>query len=359
MTASLLAIGSVMPTNLLKQNDASRYAQDRCCDSQKHRRLLAAIYRRSGIDTRHTVLTEDISDAFFPMQDAGADASPTTAERMHEYARYAGALATEACGEALQRSSVVAAEITHLVTVSCTGFRAPGVDIEIIHQLGMSSSVARTSVGFMGCQGALNGMRIARAFVEADSTAVVLLCCVELCSLHFAYGWEPQRVVANSLFSDGAAAAVISATVPSSGARRWEILNQTSCVIPDSEDVMTWSIGDRGFEMTLSARVPTLIQTNLHSFLSSWLSTQSYEITDISTWAVHPGGPRVLDAVQASLSLSGEALSVSREILRTYGNVSSVTLLLVLDSLSPRAAPGPAVMLAFGPGLTIEAALLR
>lgn len=356
MSASIWAISSALPPRQLEQDDAARYAQDRCCETEKHRRLLAAAYRRSGVEKRHTVVTDDASEAMFPSQDT---AGPTTAQRMEEFSQHAGPLAVEACGKAMQGASVRAAAITHLVTVSCTGFRAPGVDLEIIDRLGLSPSVSRTSVGFMGCHGAMNGMRVARAFVEADPTAVVLLCCVELCSLHFAYGWNPQRVIANSLFSDGAAATVIGVTGSCEDARPWEILDHSSYIVPKSEDAMTWSIGDHGFEMTLSARVPALIEARLQSFLGSWLPSHSLGIADISTWAVHPGGPRVLDAVEASLSLSPDALSVSREVLRTCGNVSSATLLLILDRLSSQAAQGPTVMLAFGPGLTIEAALLR
>lgn len=359
MSASILAIGSAIPPRQLEQSAAANYALQQCCNTERHRRLLTTIYRRSGVSTRHTVITAESTEMLFPREDPAVGVGPTTAQRMKDYSEHAGPLAAKACGNALKRALTPATEITHLVTVSCTGFRAPGVDLAIIARLGLNLTVARTSIGFMGCHGALNGLRVARAFVEADPTAIVLLCCVELCSLHFSHGWHPQRVVANALFSDGAAAAVIAADDSSSAARTWEVLDQSSCVLPDSENEMTWSIGDQGFEMALSGRVPQLIEASLHSFLFSWLSRQSLGITDISTWAVHPGGPRILNAVEAALSLPAEALAVSREILRSFGNVSSVTSLLILDQLSSQAAGGPAVMLAFGPGLTIEAALLR
>ena len=148
------------------------------------------------------------------------------------------------------------------MTVSCTGFRAPGVDIEVIKTLGLAATVQRTHVGFMGCHGALNGLRAARAFVEADPAARVLLCAVELCGLHYHYDWDPQRMVANALFADGAAAVV---GVPESAApsEAWRLAANGACLFPDSEDAMTWTVGDHNFEMTLSKGVPGLIARNL------------------------------------------------------------------------------------------------
>src|SRR5205807_2197806 len=148
--------------------------------------------------------------------------------------------------------------ITHLVTVSCTGFRAPGVDIELMQSLGLSTGTQRTHLGFMGCHGALNGLRVARAFVEADPAARVLLCAVELCVLHYHYQWDPQRMIANALFADGAAAVV---GVPEAAAPpgAWRVAANGACLFPDCEDAMTWNIGDHNFEMTLSKRVPALI----------------------------------------------------------------------------------------------------
>ena len=156
--------------------------------------------------------------------------------------------------------------------------------------------MARTHIGFMGCQGALNGLRLARAFLDANPSACVLLCALELCSLHHQYGWDADKIVANALFADGAAAVVAVGGEPTNPPH-YQLIASGSTVIDDSEDVMTWRIGDHGFEMTLSPRVPDLICQHLRPWLESWLAEHDLDIARVGSWAVHPGGPRILSAV--------------------------------------------------------------
>ena len=172
---------------------------------------------------------------------------------MDRYHREALPLATEACRKALAESGLAPAEITHLVTVSCTGFAAPGVDVGLIKGLGLRPTTVRTNVGFMGCHGAINGLRAAAGYTGSDPKARVLLCCVELSSLHYYYGWNPKRMVGNALFADGAAAVV---GTPADGGGRLDGGGHGSCLFPDSEHAMSWHVGDHGFDMTLSAKVP-------------------------------------------------------------------------------------------------------
>jgi predicted naringenin-chalcone synthase len=207
----------------------------------------------------------------------------------------------------------------------------------------------------MGCHGALNGLRVARALTGSDPAAHVLLCAAELCSLHFQYGWDSDQAVANALFADGAAA-LVGASEPA-GASLWRVAANGSCLVPDTADVMTWLIGDHGFEMTLSPRVAQLIATHLQPWLVGWLDLQGIALNDVASWAIHPGGPRVIDAVQEALGLDRSATTESREVLASYGNVSSPTVLLILERLQHAGATRPCVALAFGPGLTIEATL--
>jgi predicted naringenin-chalcone synthase len=242
--------------------------------------------------------------------------------------------------------------------VSCTGFQAPGVDLELISQLGLDAGVQRTHVGFMGCHGALNGLRVAQAFVEADAEAVVLLCCVELCSLHLYYGWDPEKVVANALFADGAAALVATAR-PAHPAPGLTLLASGSTVIPHSAALMHWQIGDHGFEMGLSSRVPEAVGSQLRPWLERWLQPRGLQVADIATWAMHPGGPRILQVCGAALGLEPHQLAVSQAVLQEHGNMSSATVLFILDRLRRAAAPGPCLALAFGPGLCAEVALLE
>jgi len=230
------------------------------------------------------------------------------------------------------------------------------VDVALIKGLDLPATVERSHIGFMGCHGAVNGLRVARGFAGADGRARVLVCAVELCSLHYHYGWDPKKMVANALFADGAAA-VVGAGDMAAPPDAWRLAATGSCVFPDSEYAMTWHIGDHGFEMTLSTRVPGLIGRHLRPWLAQWLGQNGLGLGDVHSWAVHPGGPRILSAVEESLGLDRAALDLSREVLAACGNMSSPTLLFILERLRRRQARRPCVALAFGPGLVAEAAL--
>jgi predicted naringenin-chalcone synthase len=283
--------------------------------------------------------------------------SPSTAARMAAFADHAAPLALAAVRDALVDAAMEASRITHLITVCCTGFQAPGVDLALIEQLDLDAGVQRTHVGFMGCHGALNGLRVAQAFVEADADAVVLLCSVELCSLHLYYGWDPEKVVANALFADGAAALVATAR-PTDPGPGLHLLATGSTVIPHTANLMHWQIGDHGFEMGLSSRVPEAVAAQLSPWLEHWLHRSRLRLADIANWAVHPGGPRILQACAAALQLEPHQIAASQAVLQEHGNMSSATILFILDRLRRAAVPGPCLALAFGPGLCAEVALL-
>jgi predicted naringenin-chalcone synthase len=270
------------------------------------------------------------------------------------YEQEALGLARRAATEALESGGVRAADITHLVTVSCSGFEAPGVDIGLVEELGLKPNVTRTNVGFMGCHGAFNGLRVAQAFAASDPKARVLVVCVELCSLHQQYSSDPQQIVANALFADGAAAIIVQG---GAGHGRWGLIGQQSLILSETTDMMSWRIRDNGFEMTLSPEVPDLIRRDLKTWLESWLPQFGVSLADIRSYAVHPGGPRILNAVVEGLGLPNESLDASRGILAEYGNMSSPTILFILNQLRTTGAQTPCLALAFGPGLTIEAAV--
>lgn len=364
MSPVIRHVSTALPPRVALQEEAAALAPRFCGEHDKRQaRMLRLLYRKSGVRKRHTVavrgdhgpLEERIP--YYPLAESAEDLGPTTSARMGWYAEESPPLAHEAAAGALSGAGVAADEITHLVTVSCTGFDAPGVDAYLIEKLGLDRGIARTHVGFMGCHGALNGLRAASAYVNADPNARVLLCAVELCSLHFAYGWDEEMLVANTLFADGAAALVLGGQ--GEGEREgWRVAANGSYFMPDSQDAMTWSIGDHGFRMTLSARVPELIETNLRGWLTEWLGGQGVALDDVGTWAVHPGGPRILDAVESALDLDDQALAVSRDTLREHGNMSSPTVLFILERMMREGAARPCVALGFGPGLVVEAALL-
>jgi predicted naringenin-chalcone synthase len=365
MSIAILSIGTAVPTTIVTQRVASAIARSCCCRTVEQETWLPAMYEQTGIQTRHFVMGADVvhdvthgtrhSGSVFLPSGRDDDCGPTTAQRMEHYTRLAPPLALEAARGALVRSGLAGKDLTHLVTVSCTGFAAPGVDVALIHGLELSPTVQRTHVGYMGCHGALNGLRVARAFTGAEPDARVLLCAVELCSLHYHYGWNPSKMIANALFGDGAAAVVGVGAAPDA----WTVTATGSCLVPDSADAMTWTVGDHGFEMTLAKRVPGLIAKHLRPWLQSWLDRQGLALHEVASWAVHPGGPRILSAVEEGLCLPREALAASRTVFAEYGNMSSPTLLFILERLRTEGAGRPCVMLGFGPGLMAEAALVR
>jgi predicted naringenin-chalcone synthase len=367
-------IGTALPAHRLTQEEAYELHATFCRLDERRARTLRALYRRSGIEGRHSALLAraegDLAarQTFYAPAVDDCDHGPTTAARMAMYERLAPGLATTAARRALDAGGVAPRDITHLVTVSCTGFVSPGVDAALIEGLGLRRDTERTNVGFMGCHGALNGLRVARAFVLDDPAAVPLLCAVELCTLHFSYGWDPDMIVANALFSDGAAAVVgrggeglRGGATPGSSSREdpaWCVAATGTFLMEDSAEAMTWRIGDHGFRMTLSAQVPAAIEANLRSWLVGWLAEQGLGLDDIRSWAVHPGGPRILSAVERTLGLPAEATAVARSVLSSSGNMSSPTILFILDRMRRERAELPCVALAFGPGLAVEAALL-
>jgi predicted naringenin-chalcone synthase len=368
MSFAILGMGTAVPPLAMTQADACRVARALCCRTPEQETWLPLVYEHSGVQSRHSTFGPDLvqdvlqgtrlsRSVFLPTGQDG-DRGPTTAQRMRHYNAHAAPLAIQACRNALGQAGLGPETISHLVTVSCTGFRAPGVDIALIKELGLAAGTQRTHLGFMGCHGALNALRVAAAFTAADPAARVLVCATELCSLHYYYGWDPQKIVANSLFADGSAAAV-GAPAAAAPAGAWRVAAVGSCLFPECEKAMTWTVGDHGFEMTLSKQVPGLIAAHLRPWLEGWLAGQGVALGSVGSWAVHPGGPRILDAVEEALGLNRTATAAAREVLAGHGNMSSPTLLFILDRLRNRGAPRPCVALGFGPGLVAEAVLFR
>jgi len=350
-----------------------RHCYDRARDLEVARLILRptaeqeswipGVYAKSGIEKRYYVLGEAELDDLVRRPLAGMTEKersewngPSVGQRMGYYEREAKTLAVQAAGSAMEQAGCSPGQITHLVTVSCTGFEAPGVDFSLMDSLGLSADVERTHVGFMGCHGALNGLRVARGLVAAQPEARVLLCAVELCSLHYHCRWDPSRVISNSLFADGAAATVCVADGGEAG-RGWKLMANGSHRVADTQAMMGWVIGDHGFEMTLTKEVPKVIEAQLGPWVDRWLAKQGMTRSEVGSWAVHPGGPRILEATENALGLAAGGLGDSRGVLRDFGNMSSPTLLFIAKRMMERGAKLPCVMLGFGPGLAIEAAL--
>jgi len=299
-------------------------------------------------------------------------------------------LFARAAEEALAGAAgITAADVTHVVTVSCTGFFAPGPDYLLVRRLGLPATTRRLHIGFMGCYGAFPALRSARDTCLADPDAVVLVVCAELCTLHLRSSDDPDAIIASSVFADGAAAAVVTARPAPTGETVLDLDVLETVLTPVGEDDMAWSIGDQGFDMVLSSYVPHIVEENIDDALVPLLAAEGVGVGDVTRWAVHPGGRSILDRVQQRLGLSDPQMAPSREVLRTRGNMSSATVLFILrehlvpDAVSDAvpdgardgalvdvsaAAPAGAAdvapvrervcAMAFGPGLTVETSLL-
>lgn len=366
MHLAFLGWGTAVPVGTLMQEEALELARSLCPRTEEQLNWLPKWYSQTGIKTRGIILGRPVLDDILQKKnETGSpfipngrpdDHGPTTRQRMEHFQRLGPPLALLASQQALENSNISAGNFSHLITVTCTGFFSPGFDYNLIQNLSLSPSVSRTQIGFMGCHGSLNGLRVAHAYVKAQPDSKVLLSSLELCSTHFHYGWDPQKIIANALFSDGAASVVLGASGNASN-DVWKLASSGSCILPDSKDAMTWNIGDHGFEMTLAKQVPGLIKKYLKPWLEQWLSKNNLMLSDIKSWALHPGGPRILTAIEDALSLPAQSSEISRKILSKHGNMSSATLLFILKKMAETNSPRPCVALGFGPGLAAEAAL--
>ena len=361
MPLVLHGLGTAVPPDGVTTAESLKSAQVLGHPAIRTASWLPAVYAKSGVRTRFQVLgrpfindlltgTRLSGSPFLPGDDP---LGPTTAQRMAMYAELAPKLAVQAAANALVDSGLSAKSITHLVTVSCTGFASPGFDFAMIRELGLRPTTERIHVGFMGCHGAINGLRAALA-LAADPANTVLLAAVELCSLHYYTGPDIDKAIANALFADGAAAIVASGR----GAGGYRVAATGSGIIPDSAAEMGWFVGDHGFEMVLSKQIPVFIERSLRTWIDAWLGERGLTVGQIGSWAIHPGGPRILHAAQAALGLTDEAMSDSRAVYAEFGNMSSPTVLFILKRLRERRAAAPVVLLGFGPGLVCEAALI-
>lgn len=359
-------IETIVPEHAYTQEFTATQLQS-AFDDARQQRLVRWVCKNSGIETRHSVLGDfkpGAEQALFTRTGTnGRWNEPSTRERNNRFADESRRLCVSLARRVLeQRPDIPAADITHVITVTCTGFANPGPDYHVVREAGLRDSTQRYALGFMGCYAALPALRMATQFCQADPAAVVLVIAVELCSLHLNFGGDPASILPNAIFADGAAAAVVSAREPAPGRTAYRLGGFGSALVPSGERDMAWRIGDNGFDITLSSYVPDIIGANIRALVESASQHTGRGIGDVAVWAVHPGGKAILDKVQAGLGLGPEALRASREILRRYGNMSSATILFVLKELAAEASASEGdsnvFAMAFGPGLTVESARL-
>ena len=325
-------------------------------DSQANR-TLKFLYQQSGIDWRYSVIpdyTRPISEWEFYPPTENLEPFPSLEKRMAMYREYAAPLSTSAIHRCLD-GKLKATQITHLITVSCTGVSAPGLDLELVESLGLPVTTFRTSVNFMGCYAAVHALKLADVLISADPSAKVLIVCTELCTLHFQQEQTIDNMLSSLLFADGSAAVLM--TSDSDPAGGLTLRGFYSEIVPKGKGEMTWDLSSTGFQMTLSHYVADLIEADFAGLVRRALEKSGLRQEEISHWCIHPGGKKILDTISKGLSLPGGRLDDSYETLKSYGNMSSPTILFVLQRMMARLEYGRSNRIfgaAFGPGLTME-----
>ncbi|AQG82033.1 type III polyketide synthase [Spirosoma montaniterrae] len=379
-SAYVNSIGTAVPVYSKTQQKAAEFMADVLQLDERDSRRLMALYRQTRIDKRHTVLADYVrpkGDYTFYANTPGMEPFPTVSQRMGVYRQEAVPLALDAIRDCFANYADLDPQtITHLITVSCTGLYAPGPDIEIIEALGLPTTTQRLAINFMGCYGAFNGLKTADAIVRADADAKVLVVCVELCTIHFQKKTETDHLLSNALFADGSAAVVVESRPRPEQAFR---LRSFYCdLLPEGKHAMAWHVSDFGFEMTLTAEVPTFIQQGIGQLMERLLDQCNLTLDGIGHYALHPGGRRILEVIEQQLGITTYDNRHAYNILRQYGNMSSATVLFVLkdvwNSLRPdplaiettpdtsarnASVPGNILSCAFGPGLTLESMVLE
>lgn len=349
-----------MPAYCHKQEDILQFMQQAHHLDQTDKRKLAFLYHHSGIDTRYSVLSdfslpEDQWSFLSPLNGNGDDSLISIDDRLAVYKKEALPLSLQAIEKCIG-GIIPASGITHLITVSCTGMSAPGLDLEIIEALELSPSIFRTSVNFMGCYGAVHAMKLGKMICDTDANAHVLIVSTELCTLHFQQHYTPDNAAAALLFSDGSAAVLMGNVKDQQ--RVLSVDTFCSNVTFRGKQEMAWGISSKGFLMTLSGYVPYLIEEDISGLVQEALNKCGIPQQEITHWAIHPGGRKILDTIQQQLHLDENELTHARNVLQRYGNMSSPTILFVLkdimDQLKQGASPGRVFGVAFGPGLTME-----
>jgi len=368
MSSCISAIGTANPKHRIKQSSILEFMTRAFGLDQNNALRLKKIYDHSGIDYRYSVIPdfgeENFDNHKFFAKNATLEPFPCTQLRLKLYQHSAAEIATEAAQNCLQLLPELSpSHITHLITVSCTGMHAPGIDIELVEKLGLNRNIERTCINFMGCYGAINALKVADYICRATDDATVLVVCIELCTLHFQKENTLDNWVANSLFSDGAAAVIIEKSHQTGNpGSSLKLKTFYSEFVPEAHQEMGWYVGNMGFEMKLTSKVSKMIRNHIAPISDKLLKKAELSLQDIGSFAVHPGGKKILEASETALGIPEKANLFAYDTLRDYGNMSSATVLYVLKKTmeDSRATQGENIMsFAFGPGLTVESLILQ
>lgn len=358
----ITSIGIANPPNRFSQSVIADFMEKAMLLNNGDHRKMRTIFKLSGIEFRHSVLEDYGKSADFSFYPNNSDDPvPTTEKRLKIFRDKALDLSCESVKNLLdQRADLNVSEITHLVVVCCTGMYAPGLDIDLVKRFALNSTIKRTCINFMGCYAAFNALKLADAFCHEENTKVLIVC-TELCSLHFQRSFTDDNVIANALFADGSAAVLVESQSKQKISLRPESFHSDLAV--DGERDMAWTVGDLGFEMKLSSYVPDIIQRDIRQLTSSLLERISTRIDQIKYFAIHPGGKKILQAIEEELGITKEQNAEAYGVLRNYGNMSSPTVLFVLRQILSKLTDDDdqerILSFAFGPGLTLESMVLK
>ena len=355
--SKIISIGTAVPAYRHQQQDILQFMQRIYSFSDADKRKLRFLYSQSGIDTRYSVVGDYSRPLpewkFFPHAE-NIEPFPSLEQRMTWYHRFAAPLSIDAIRHCLE-GKIKNEEVTHLITVSCTGMSAPGLDLQLMELMELPRNIYRTSVNFMGCYAAIHALKTADAICRLDTHAKVLVVCTELCTLHFQREPTIDNIASSLLFSDGSAAAlVVGDEHRSKGIHLRDFYSE---ILPKGKNDMAWELSSTGFLMTLSGYVPDLIEEDFEPLVGRALEHAGVLRESIHHWCIHPGGKKILDVIRKSVPLTEAQLQSSYQVLKEYGNMSSATILFVLKRIMQKAelAPSePVFAAAFGPGLTME-----
>lgn len=358
------SIGTAVPPFKIFQEKHLSILENANGMSREEKLQLRKIYSRSGIDSRYSVLEEfgkDDQPGNFIFHPSNHHPSMPVSERMKLYEQHAPDLCVSAIENCLNNfASPLKNQITHLVTFSCTGMFAPGLDIQLVEKLGLERNVERICINFMGCYAGINALKSAYHIIRSQPEAIVLLAGVELCTLHYQKNDKQDQLIANALFSDGASACIVSSeSLPTKGNSQQLLLqNFYSEFEPAGANEMVWRIGDFGFDLKLTTHVPDLIKNSIHALSEKLFDKAKIKRVDIDYFALHPGGMKILEACEEALSITKDQNKISYQVLKQYGNMSAVTIFFVLNDYLKsfsRIDEGKKILAcAFGPGLTME-----
>lgn len=355
----MVSIGTAVPAYRHEQSTILQFMQRIYAFNESDRRKLKFLYHQSNIDTRYSVIPDYSRPLpewkFYPHAE-NLDPFPSLEQRMVYYQRYAAPLSVDAIRNCLEGKCRLK-EITHLITVSCTGMSAPGLDLQVMELLDFPKHIYRTSVNFMGCYAAIHALKMADAICGTESSAKVLIVCTELCTLHFQKEATIDNIASSLLFGDGSAAVLV--TPDDNPARGLRLVNFYSEVIPKGKKDMAWELSSSGFLMTLSGYIPELIEEDFAPLVDRSLQQSGVLIDSITDWCIHPGGKKILEAIHKSLHFKNGELTHSYDVLRRFGNMSSPTILFVLKEMMEKFRHkqennANVYAAAFGPGLTME-----